>query len=30
MAAHYARRAEAEHMNTETMLLLPEIGADTD
>jgi integrase len=26
MAAHYARRAEAEHMNAETMLLLPEIG----
>ncbi|WP_145953452.1 tyrosine-type recombinase/integrase [Oceaniglobus indicus] len=26
MAAHYARRAEAEHMNTETMLLFPQIG----
>lgn len=26
MAAHYARRAEQEHMNAETMLLIPEIG----
>lgn len=26
MARHYARRAEAEHLNAETMLLLPEIG----
>ncbi|MDH2325972.1 tyrosine-type recombinase/integrase [Cereibacter sp. SYSU M97828] len=26
MAKHYARRAEAEHMNAETMLLIPEIG----
>ncbi|WP_108482296.1 tyrosine-type recombinase/integrase [Oceaniglobus ichthyenteri] len=26
MAEHYSRRAQAEHMNTETMLLLPEIG----
>lgn len=29
MAAHYARRAEVEHLNTETMLLLPEIGNAT-
>ncbi len=27
MAAHYARRAEVEHMNAETMLLLPDIAA---
>lgn len=26
MSAHYARRAEVEHMNAETMLLLPDIG----
>lgn len=26
MARHYARRAEVEHMNTETLLLIPEIG----
>lgn len=26
MAAHYSRRAESKHMNTETMLLIPEIG----
>ena len=26
MARHYARRAEVEHMNAETILLLPEIG----
>ncbi|KQI68729.1 hypothetical protein AN189_07480 [Loktanella sp. 3ANDIMAR09] len=26
MAAHYARRAEVEHMNAETILLLPDIG----
>jgi len=26
MARHYARRAEVEHMNAETMLLIPEIG----
>lgn len=26
MSAHYARRAEAEHLNAETMLLIPEIG----
>lgn len=29
MAAHYARRAEVEHMNTETMLLMPEIGCSS-
>lgn len=26
MARHYSRRAEVEHMNAETMLLIPEIG----
>ncbi|TPE49854.1 hypothetical protein [Amaricoccus solimangrovi] len=26
MARHYARRAEVEHLNAETILLLPEIG----
>ena len=26
MARHYARRAEVEHMNAETLLLIPEIG----
>ncbi|MBU2358725.1 MAG: hypothetical protein KKB02_07335 [Alphaproteobacteria bacterium] len=26
MSSHYARRAEVEHMNAETMLLLPDIG----
>lgn len=26
MAKHYARRAEVEHMNNETLLLIPEIG----
>lgn len=26
MARHYARRAEVEHMNNETLLLIPEIG----
>lgn len=26
MAKHYARRAETEHMNAETLLLIPEIG----
>jgi hypothetical protein len=26
MAAHYARRAEMQNMNTETMLLLTDIG----
>lgn len=26
MSKHYARRAEAEHLNHETLLLLPEIG----
>lgn len=26
MSAHYARRAEVEHMNAETMLLLPDFG----
>ncbi len=30
MAKHYARRAEAEHMNAETILLLPEIGNRPD
>lgn len=27
MAKHYARRAEVEHMNAETLLLIPEIGS---
>lgn len=27
MARHYARRAEVEHMNAETLLLIPEIGS---
>jgi len=26
MARHYARRAEVKHMNSETLLLIPEIG----
>jgi hypothetical protein len=30
IAAHYARHAEVEHMNTETMLLLPDIGNTAD
>ncbi|RCW81328.1 hypothetical protein DFP89_1152 [Paracoccus lutimaris] len=27
MAKHYARRAEVEHMNAETLLLIPQIGS---
>jgi hypothetical protein len=30
IAAHYARHAEVENMNTETMLLLPDIGNTSD
>lgn len=30
MARHYARRAESEHMNAETILLLPTIGNTPD
>ena len=26
MSRHYARRAEVEHMNRETVLLLPDFG----
>jgi hypothetical protein len=30
IAAHYAPRAEVEHLNTKTMLLLPDIGNTAD
>ena len=30
MSRHYARMAETEHMNQETMLLIPEIGKRPD